>query len=162
GIIFISGLLLNLTPCVYPIIPITIGFFVNQGSGSKGGAGLKRAAAMSAMYVLGMALTYSLLGVIAAKSGGLFGAALQKQAVLIGLALVMLALSLSMFGVYEFRMPDSVNRLATKSTQSTSGMLGALVMGLTMGVVAAPCIGPFVLGLLVEVGRRGDVVYGFL
>jgi len=162
GIIFVSGLLLNLTPCVYPIIPITIGFFVNQSAGDKSRSSLGRAAAMASMYVLGMAVTYSLLGVIAAKSGGLFGAALQKPVVLIGLAILMVALSLSMFGVYEFRLPDSVNRLATKSTQNTSGMLGALIMGLTMGVVAAPCIGPFVLGLLVHVGTRGDAVYGFL
>src|SRR5262249_23468620 len=162
GIIFVSGLLLNLTPCVYPIIPITIGFFVNQSAGDKSRSSLGRAAAMASMYVLGMAVTYSLLGVIAAKSGGLFGAALHKPVVLIGLAILMVALSLSMFGVYEFRLPDSVNRLATKSTQNTSGMLGALIMGLTMGVVAAPCIGPFVLGLLVHVGTRGDAVYGFL
>src|SRR4030095_16789076 len=110
----------------------------------------------------GMALTYSLLGVIAAKSGGLFGAALQNPIVLIVLAGTMVALSLSMFGVYEFKLPESLNRMATSSTQSTSGMLGAFVMGLTMGIVAAPCIGPFVLALLVHVGTKGSAVYGFM
>lgn len=117
---------------------------------------------MASMYVLGMALTYSLLGVIAAKSGGLFGALLQKWWVLAVLAGTMVALSLSMFGAYEFKLPDAVNRMATSSTQSTSGMLGAFVMGLTMGIVAAPCIGPFVLGLLVHVGTKGSAAYGFL
>jgi thiol:disulfide interchange protein DsbD len=108
-----------------------------------------------------MAITYSILGVIASMTKGLFGAALQSPLVLIGLAALMVGLALSMFGVYEFRLPESVNRLATRSTQSTSGLVGALVMGLTMGIVAAPCIGPFVLGLLVHVGAKGDPVYGF-
>src|SRR5712692_3667086 len=101
-----------------------------------------------------MAVTYSLLVVIASLSKGLFGAALQNPIVLIALAAVMVALALSMFGVYEFKMPEFLNRFANTSTQSTSGIAGALVMGLTMGIVAAPCIGPFVLALLVHVGAR--------
>jgi thiol:disulfide interchange protein len=82
--------------------------------------------------------------------------------VLIALAAIMVALSLSMFGVYEFRLPEALNRMATSSTQSSNGMLGAFVMGLTMGIVAAPCIGPFVLALLVEVGTKGSAAYGFM
>jgi thiol:disulfide interchange protein DsbD len=160
--VFVAGLLLNTTPCVYPIIPITVGFFVNQSAAQKGKPNLARTFLMASMYVLGMALTYSLLGVIAAKSGGLFGAALQNPIVLIVLAGIMVALSLSMFGVYEFRLPEALNRMATSSTQSTSGTLGAFVMGLTMGIVAAPCIGPFVLALLVHVGTKGSAAYGFM
>src|SRR5262245_44874584 len=160
-VIFVAGLALNATPCVYPIIPITIGFFVNQGAKREGNPSLGRTFSMASMYVLGMAVTYSVLGVIASLSKGLFGAALQNPIVLIGLAVLMVALALSMFGVYEFRLPESLNRFATSSTQSTSGVIGALVMGLTMGIVAAPCIGPFVLALLVFVGEKGDPVYGF-
>jgi thiol:disulfide interchange protein DsbD len=159
--VFLSGLVLNTTPCVYPIIPITIGFFVNQSASGVGKPKLSRTFSMALMYVLGMAVTYSVLGVIASLSKGLFGAALQNPIVLIALAAVMVALALSMFGVYEFRLPESLNRFATSSTQSTSGLIGALVMGLTMGIVAAPCIGPFVLALLVFVGEKGDPVYGF-
>jgi thiol:disulfide interchange protein DsbD len=159
--VFLSGLVLNTTPCVYPIIPITIGFFVNQSASGAGKPKLSRTFSMALMYVLGMAVTYSVLGVIASLSKGLFGAALQNPIVLIALAAVMVALALSMFGVYEFRLPESLNRFATSSTQSTSGLIGALVMGLTMGIVAAPCIGPFVLALLVFVGEKGDPVYGF-
>jgi thiol:disulfide interchange protein DsbD len=159
--VFLSGLLLNTTPCVYPIIPITIGFFVNQSASQQGKPSLSRTFSMSSMYVLGMAITYSMLGVIAAKSGSLFGAALQNPFVLFGIAALMLALALSMFGVYEFKLPDALNRFATSSTQSTGGIVGSLVMGLTMGIVAAPCIGPFVLALLVFVGEKGDAVYGF-
>jgi thiol:disulfide interchange protein DsbD len=154
--VFISGLALNTTPCVYPIIPITIGFFTNQSQGKTGGTFL-----MSATYVLGMAITYSLLGVVASMSQGLFGGLLQNPWVLIGLALLMLGLALSMFGVYEFRLPSFLNRFADKSTQSAGGTLRAFLMGLMMGIVAAPCIGPFVLGLLVHVGAKGDPVYGF-
>lgn len=160
--VFFAGLLLNTTPCVYPIIPITIGFFVNQSANQEGKPKIAKTFSMASMYVLGMALTYSLLGVIAAKSGGLFGALLQNPIVLIVLAGTMVALSLSMFGVYEFKLPESLNRMATSSTQSSSGVLGAFVMGLTMGIVAAPCIGPFVLGLLVHVGTKGSAVYGFM
>jgi len=160
--VFLAGLLLNTTPCVYPIIPITIGFFLNQSAAQAGKPKISRTFFMASMYVLGMALTYSLLGVIAAKSGGFFGAALQSPIVLIVLAGMMVALSLSMFGVYEFKLPEALNRMATSSTQSTSGMLGAFVMGLTMGIVAAPCIGPFVLALLVHVGTKGSAAYGFM
>ncbi|HYP25551.1 MAG TPA: cytochrome c biogenesis protein CcdA [Blastocatellia bacterium] len=159
--IFLSGLALNATPCVYPIIPITIGFFANQGT-QGGPPRLSRTFSMASMYVLGMAVTYSILGVIASMSEGLFGAALQNPLVLIALALVMVGLALSMFGFYEFRLPEFLNSFANKSTQSTSGLVGALVMGLTMGIVAAPCIGPFVLALLVHVGTKGDPVYGFM
>jgi thiol:disulfide interchange protein DsbD len=154
--VFLSGLALNTTPCVYPIIPITIGFFANQGEGR-----LSRTFRMALLYVLGMATTYSVLGVIASLTKGFFGAALQNPFVLIFLALLMVCLALSMFGLYEFRMPRFLSQLVSRGTQSSGGMLGALMMGLTMGIVAAPCIGPFVLGLLVHVGTKGDPVYGF-
>jgi len=152
-LVFLGGLALNLTPCVYPIIPITISYFGGQSGGKKGGVVLH-----AVLYVVGMAVTYSLLGVIAAFTGGLFGAALQIPAVLVFIAAVMLLLSLSMFDVYELRMPAFLNRLAGGSQK---GYFGTLAMGLTVGIVAAPCIGPFVLGLLTYVGNRGNVVLGF-
>lgn len=157
GLVFLAGLALNTTPCVYPIIPITIGFFVNQAEGR-----LTRTFLTASSYVFGMAITYSTLGVVASMTQGIFGAALQHPLVLVGLACLMVAMALSMFGLYEFRLPVTLNRLAAHSSQSTSGILGALLMGLTMGIVAAPCIGPFVIGLLVHVGGKGDPVYGFL
>ncbi len=153
GLVFLAGLALNTTPCVYPIIPITIGFFANQAEGR-----LSRTSLMAASYVLGMAITYSALGVAASMTQGIFGAALQHPLVLLGLAGLMVAMALSMFGFYEFRLPVSFNRLVPQGSQ---GSLGALVMGLTMGIVAAPCIGPFVIGLLVHVSNKGQPVYGF-
>jgi thiol:disulfide interchange protein DsbD len=153
GLVFLAGLALNTTPCVYPIIPITIGFFANQAEGR-----LSRTSLMAASYVLGMAITYSALGVAASMTQGIFGAALQHPLVLLSLAGLMVAMALSMFGLYEFRLPLSFGRLVPQGSQ---GSLGALVMGLTMGIVAAPCIGPFVIGLLVHVSNKGEPVYGF-
>jgi thioredoxin:protein disulfide reductase len=153
-LVFLGGLALNLTPCIYPMIPITISYFGGQAQGKKGSL-----IAHSFLYVIGMAITYSVLGVAAAMTGGLFGAALRYPPVLIGIALVMILLALSMFDVYEFRMPAFLNRLAAGSQK---GFIGTLFMGLTVGIVAAPCIGPFVLGLLTYVGNRGNAALGFL
>jgi thioredoxin:protein disulfide reductase len=153
-LVFLGGLALNLTPCVYPMIPITISYFGGQSQGKKGSL-----IAHSFVYVIGMAVTYSVLGVAAAMTGGLFGAALRYPPVLIGIALVMTLLALSMFDVYEFRMPAFMNRLAAGSQK---GFAGTLLMGLTVGIVAAPCIGPFVLGLLTYVGNKGNTALGFL
>ena len=152
-LVFLGGLALNLTPCVYPLIPITISYFGGQSEGKKHGVVLH-----AILYVIGMAITYSILGSIAAFTGSLFGAALQYPPVLVFIAVIMLLLSLSMFDVYELRMPAFLNRLAGGSQK---GYFGTLFMGLTVGIVAAPCIGPFVLGLLTYVGNRGSVVLGF-
>lgn len=154
ALVFLGGLALNLTPCVYPMIPITISYFGGQAQGRKGSV-----IAHSLLYVIGMAMTYSILGVVAAMTGGLFGAALQYPPVLVFIALVMILLALSMFDVYEFRMPAFLNRLAGGSQK---GFLGTFLMGLTVGIVAAPCIGPFVLGLLTYVGNKGNAFLGFI
>jgi len=152
-VIFLGGLGLNLTPCIYPLIPITIGFFLAQGTGSP-----RWVFVLSLFYVLGMAVTYSILGTLAAFTGSLFGSALQNPLVLIFIACVLVGLSLSMFGLYEIRMPVFLTRIAGKSSH---GVFGALLMGLTVGILAAPCIGPFVIGLLSYVGERGNPVLGF-
>jgi thiol:disulfide interchange protein DsbD len=152
-IIFLGGLGLNLTPCIYPLIPITVGFFVAQGARSP-----QWVFVLSLFYVLGMAITYSMLGTLAAFTGSLFGSALQNPFVLLFIAFVLVGLSLSMFGLYEIRMPAFLTRIAGKSSQ---GVFGALLMGLTVGIVAAPCIGPFVIGLLSYVGQKGNPVLGF-
>lgn len=152
-LVFLGGLALNLTPCVYPLIPITISYFGGQSQGKKGSL-----VAHSVIYVIGMAVTYSILGVIAAFTGSLFGTALQYPPVLIGIALIMVILALSMFNVYELRVPAFLSQLAGGSRK---GFFGTFFMGLTVGIVAAPCIGPFVLGLLTYVGDKGNVLLGF-
>ncbi len=152
--IFIGGLALNLTPCVYPLIPITIGFFGGQSEGST-----KKLFFMGSFFVIGMAITYSVIGVVTALSGAVFGSLLQNPIVIIFIVLVFIVLSLSMFGVYEFQLPNSI---VAKAGGAKSGYFGAFFMGLTMGIVAAPCIGPFVLGLVTYVAAKADPYYGFL
>lgn len=149
--VFLAGLALNLTPCVFPLIPITVGFFARQNqTGKRGAFGLALA------YVLGIALTYSVLGTLAALSGALFGGILQSPWAVGVIVVVLLALAASMFGAWEMQIP-----LPAWAQSGRSGVLGALLMGLVMGLVAAPCIGPFVLGLLTFVGQQGDPLLGF-
>ncbi len=152
--VFLGGLALNLTPCVYPLIPITIGYFGGQSEGSTA-----KLTMMGILFVIGMALTYSVIGVVTALSGAVFGALLQNSFVIIFIAVIFVVLSLSMFGVYEFKLPDS---WVAKAGGAKSGYYGAFFMGLTMGIVAAPCIGPFVLGLVTYVAAKADPFYGFL
>lgn len=153
-LIFIGGLALNLTPCVYPLIPITISFFGAQVSDKK-----SQKIALAIVYVLGMSITYSVLGLIAALTGGLFGSLLQNPIVIGIIVLILLALALSMFGLFEIRIPQSIASFSGKNRQ---GYFGTALMGLTVGFIAAPCIGPFVLGLLVYVGQIGNAFLGFI
>jgi thiol:disulfide interchange protein DsbD len=153
-LIFIGGLALNLTPCVYPLIPITISFFGAQVSNNKA-----QKIIMALVYVLGMSITYSVLGLVAALTGGLFGSLLQNPFVVALIVLILLALALSMFGLFEIRIPQSIANFSGKNRQ---GYFGTALMGLTVGFIAAPCIGPFVLGLLVYVGQVGNAFLGFL
>ncbi len=152
-LVFIGGLALNLTPCVYPMIPITVSYFGGQARGRG-----SRTVMLALLYLLGMATTYSALGLFAAFTGSLFGSALQNPIVVIAISLVMVGLAMSMFGYYEIRVPT---RLAGVAGTAKQGSLGSFLMGLTVGIVAAPCIGPFVLGLLTFVGERGSLLLGF-
>ena len=152
--IFIGGLALNLTPCIYPLIPITISYFGGQAGGRA-----SRTLLLAVLYVLGMSITYSALGTAAAMTGSLFGSALQNPWVVAFIVAVMVGLATSMFGLWEFRLPTFLTRGTGTAKQ---GYLGAVFMGLTVGIVAAPCIGPFVLGLLTYVGRIGNPALGFL
>jgi thioredoxin:protein disulfide reductase len=162
GIVFtilavaLLGLGLNLTPCVYPLISVTVAYFGRQSE--KRGA----VAWLAFLYVLGIALSFSALGVTAALSGGVFGAALQNPLVIVGLAAVMVVLALGSFGLYQLRPPAALMTWAGGSGAAGGGAAGAMFMGLTMGIVAAPCVGPIVLGLLLFVGSRQDAWLGFV
>ena len=152
--IFVGGMALNLTPCIYPLMPITVSFF-----GSKSGHARGQLLAHGLLYVAGLAFTNSALGVAAALTGGLMGAMLQNPLVLVGVAAVLVIFATSLFGFWELRLPGSLTQAASKSY---TGCFGSLFMGLTLGVVAAPCIGPFVLGLLTWVASLGSAWLGFL
>ena len=152
--VFLGGLALNLTPCIYPLIPITVSYFGGRGGEKAGLLGFH-----TLLFLLGLAATNSTLGVVAALTGGLLGSVLQHPAVLVTIAVILVGLALSFFGLWELKLPGFLTQAASRSY---SGYGGSLFMGVTLGVVAAPCIGPFVLGLLTYVATTGNPYLGFL
>jgi thiol:disulfide interchange protein DsbD len=152
--IFVGGLALNLTPCIYPLIPITVSYFGGR-SGKVGG----RTPVHGSLYILGLALTNSVLGVSASLSGGMLGSALQSPVILVLVAGVLLTLAFSFFGFWDLRVPGWLNKVVSGNL---GGYFGTFFMGLTLGVMAAPCVGPFILGLMTYVGQKGDPWLGFI
>jgi thioredoxin:protein disulfide reductase len=151
-VVLAGGLALNLTPCVYPLIGVTVAYFGTEGGGPR------RVIGLASLYVLGIALTFSGAGVAAALSGGLFGAALQSPWVLSAVAAMLLILAASSFGLFTLQPPQWILR---RVGVARPGYAGSIIMGLGMGVVAAPCIGPIVLGLLLMVERTANPLFGF-
>lgn len=152
--LFLGGLALNLTPCIYPLIPITVSYFGGRGGRIRGHTVIH-----GMVYILGLAVTNSTLGLAASLSGNILGAALQNPVVLGVVAGILIALAFSFFGFWELRIPAGLSNLGSKQF---GGILGTFFMGLTLGIVAAPCLGPFILGLLTYVGQKGDPFLGFL
>lgn len=151
--LFAGGLLLNLTPCVFPMIGVTVSIF-----GARQREALPKAMTSAVLYVLGICVTYTVLGVVAALTGGLFGAALQNIWVMVALGGAMILLSLGMFGVYEMQPPTWImNRLGGASATNVAG---AFLSGLGVGIIAAPCVGPFVVAVLALIAQKGDVGFG--
>lgn len=157
---FLFGLLSSLTPCVYPIIPITVAFI---GSRSEG-QGRLRGFTLSMVFVLGLAVVYSLLGAVSAKAGAAFGSLTQTRWIGIPIALIFFALALSMFNLFEFKTPGSLaTRIEmTKQKGRGKGYFGAFLIGALSGLVASPCIGPLILAILVVVAATGSVALGFI
>ncbi len=152
--LFLGGLALNLTPCVFPMLGITVSVF-----GARRRERPVKVLAHAVAYVLGIAVTYSVLGVVAALTGGLFGSALQNPLVNVGLGLLFIVLSLSMFGLYEMQPPAWV--LRRLGGADATSLLGIFLSGLAVGIIAAPCVGPFVVAVLALLAQRGDALFGF-
>ena len=164
---FAGGVLTSLTPCVYPLIPITVSVFGagrstlgagHSASGTSRTTSRGRAFALSGLYVLGIAATYSTLGAVAALTGRAFGSVMQNPWVMGGVALVFVALAASMFGAFELALPSSLQ--ARVNRVGGAGLGGALAMGLVAGVVAAPCTGPVLAAALTFVAARGSLLFG--
>jgi thiol:disulfide interchange protein DsbD len=149
-----AGLLTALTPCVYPMIPITISVF---GARSTSRA---RALLLATMYVAGIALTFGTLGTIFALVGKAFGTFLANPWVVIPLALFFVAMAASMFGAFELSLPAGMQERLTRF--GGRGIAGAFFMGLVAGLIAAPCTGPPLAGILAYVATTRDAVRGFL
>jgi thiol:disulfide interchange protein DsbD len=152
--LFVIGLALNLTPCVYPMLGVTVSIF-----GGRKEARPAQTFGLALLYVLGIAVMYSTLGVVAAFTGGLFGGVLQSPLVLAAIGLLLVGLSLSMFGLYSLQPPPwLLERLGGTGATSAAGIF---LSGLVVGVFAAPCVGPPVVALLAVVGAKGDPWFGF-
>ena len=161
GVAFLGGLLISLTPCVYPMIPITIAVIGNQASrGGQASAaeGRWRGFGLSLVYVLGITAVYATLGVIAAKSGREFGFLLQSPWVRLGVAAVFVALAASMFGAFNIQLPAALQ--TRLSTYQGGGTAGVFVTGLFAGIVAGPCTAPVLIGILVAIGSGAVGVRG--
>jgi thiol:disulfide interchange protein DsbD len=154
-LIFGAGIATSLTPCVYPMITITVSVFGARKTESR-----RKAALLSTVFVLGIAALFTPLGLIAATTGGVFGSALSSPIVLIGLAILFLVLAASMFGAFELDLPSGLkNRLAAVGGV---GYRGAFLIGFASALIAAPCTGPVLGFLLTWVGTTGNVVFGAL
>ncbi len=154
-LVFLAGMAASLTPCVYPMIPITMAIV-----GAKGG-GKARGFALSAVLVLGMAVTYTTLGVLAAKSGAAFGAFAQRPGFLIPVSILFAAFALSLFGAFEIALPSGL-AMRLQGDGSRKGYGGAFLMGLVLGPLSAPCVGPVIGAVLVGIAQQGDVLLGGL
>jgi thioredoxin:protein disulfide reductase len=150
---FAGGVLTSLTPCVYPLIPVTVSIFGAKRTSSRAGA-----MGLSALYVLGIAIMYSALGVAAALTGKAFGSVMQSPWVVGGVALLFAAMALSIFGAFELSLPAALQRRL--SSVGGAGHAGSFAMGLVAGIVAAPCTGPVLAAVLAYVGTRGSVAFG--
>lgn len=147
----LGGFLASLTPCVYPVIPITVGYFSGR-TGSRGG---RLAAALA--YVAGMGLVYTALGVIGGLAGSAFGSFTNTPLFMLVLGGIFILLSLSLFEVYEFRLPAGLARMRDRTS---GGHGGSFVMGVVTGLVASPCVGPLIVFLLTGVLQAGKPVLG--
>ncbi|HYD41664.1 MAG TPA: cytochrome c biogenesis protein CcdA [Anaeromyxobacter sp.] len=153
GAAFAGGVLTSLTPCVYPLIPITVSIFGAKRAGSRA-----QAMGLSALYVLGIAVMYSALGLAAALSGAAFGSVMQSPWVMGLVGLVLANLALSMFGLFELQLPSSWQ--ARLSRVGGAGYAGSFAMGLVSGIIAAPCTGPVLAAALAFVAASGSVALG--
>ncbi|MDU8924450.1 protein-disulfide reductase DsbD [Pasteurellaceae bacterium LIM206] len=155
---FLLGLGLAFTPCVLPMLPLLSAIVI----GGKERPSMGRAFLLSLIYVQGMALTYTLLGLIVAAIGLPFQVALQSPYVLIGLSLLFVLLSLSMFGVYNLQLPSALQtKLTLLSQKQKSGAFGGVfVMGMLAGLVASPCTSAPLSGALLYVAQSGDLFTG--
>jgi thiol:disulfide interchange protein DsbD len=157
-IFFGAGLLLALTPCVFPMIPILSGIIVGQGTEIT----TRKAFLLSLVYVLAMALTYTVVGVLVGLSGENIQAWFQNPWIIGSFTAIFVALSFSMFGFYELQMPSSIqNKLASISNSQQGGNIaGVAIMGFLSALIVGPCVTAPLVGALIYIAETGDAVLG--
>jgi len=151
GVLFLGGLLLNLTPCVFPLIPITMTVFAQQGESRP-----LRVLPLAVLYVLGLTLAFTIVGVAAALAGKSLGLVLQQPVGVLVVVIILAAMMAGAFGAFEISLPSGLlGKLAARR-----GPIGAAFMGMVMGAVAAPCVGPFLFALITFVATARSVPLG--
>ncbi|MDO9304688.1 MAG: protein-disulfide reductase DsbD [Sulfuricurvum sp.] len=150
------GLLLSLTPCVFPMIPIISSVILAQGKGM----GAKKAFLLSLVYVLSMAVAYTIAGVLAGLFGANLQAAFQTPWIITVFALVFVLLSLSMFDVYELQIPNFIQSRISKLGGQRSGIAGIAIMGFLSALIVGPCVAAPLAGALIYIGQTGDALLG--
>ncbi len=153
-VVFAAGVLTSFTPCVYPMIPVTVTYIGGASAGDR-----RRAVALSTIYVLGLSSMYAALGVAAALMGKIFGQFTRTPLVYGGVGLLIVLLGLAMLDVLPIRVPAFCAGVQQTGARR-GGYLGALLMGVAAGFVAAPCTAPVLGVLLTYVGSKGNVVWG--
>ena len=152
--VFAAGFLASLTPCVYPVIPIVMGFVGGRSQGRK-----LKGFVLSLFFVLGLSLVYSLLGVAAAQTGSLIGVSFQNPVVVVIIAAIFIVMGLSLAGLFSITVPSWI--AAKASGGHKSEYLGAMIVGGVSAVIAAPCVGPVLIALLSWISQSGNVFLGF-
>lgn len=155
-VVFIAGFLTSFTPCIFPMIPITLTVLGAKGKEQTHFKGFLT----SIFYVLGIATTYSILGVVAASTGSLFGSLLGHPVVIGLLAALFAAMSLSMLGFFELKAPSSISQKLS-GVGGGGGFGGAYVIGAAAGIVASPCVGPVLVTILAYVAKTQQLLLGF-
>ncbi|MBC7842460.1 MAG: sulfite exporter TauE/SafE family protein [Gemmatimonadaceae bacterium] len=158
-LVYFGGVLYSMTPCIYPMIPITAAI-VGGAQTSAAGSSKRRTVGLTLAYVVGVALTYSLLGLIAGMTGSMFGTISTNPWLYFAMANVLLLAALSMLDVLPIRLPSWLLTRATNAGQS-GGFGGAFVMGAMSGLVAAPCGAPVMASVLTWVATTRSAVLGF-
>ena len=160
GAFFLIGLGLAFTPCVFPMIPILSGIITGHGSSITA----RKAFMLSLVYVLAMALTYTVAGVFAALAGENLQAMLQNPVAITIFAMVFVALAFSMFGFYDLQLPSGLQSKLTEISNKQEGgsLVGAGIMGLLSALIVGPCVAPPLAGALIYIGQTGDAVLGGL
>jgi len=153
---FVLGFLTSLTPCVYPVIPIIMGYIGSQAKGSK-----LKGFYLSLFFVLGLGIVYSLLGLFAAASGSMIGASFQNPIMVIVIASIFILMGLSLAGLFEIPVPSSISA-RIQAGGYKSKIIGSLIIGGVAGIIAAPCAGPVLIAILSWISQTRNLLLGFL
>jgi len=151
------GVLLSLTPCIFPMIPILSSIIVAKSSGEKS---IKKGFILSLIYVLGMSVAYAIAGILASIFGQSLQTLLQTPIVLLGFSCVFILLALAMFGVYELQLPVKMQNFLNQKSRNNNGFIGVFLMGFLAALIASPCVAAPIAGALLYIANSGNIALG--